>query len=210
MDEGSWTVMARTTKNLRALGDNLKAMGILYKINDSLSFNEKLLRSINLWKELQAGEFISVEEAELLYSHLPKRGNDAMVKYGMAKTLKEIDSEKPLTYNALVEDHGLLASKELIAEKLLRISEEDLRYLNAIRRRGKISTDPSIKLSTIHRMKGGEDDNIVLLDDMGYLPYKNYVEGNPDDEHRVFYTAVTRTRQNLHIVQTGSKHRYPL
>jgi superfamily I DNA/RNA helicase len=110
----------------------------------------------------------------------------------------------------LVEDHGLLTSKELIAEKLLRISEEDLRYLNAIRRRGKISTDPSIKLSTIHRMKGGEDDNIVLLDDMGYLPYKNYVEGNPDDEHRVFYTAVTRTRQNLHIVQTGSKHRYPL
>ena len=210
MDEGSWTVMARTTKNLRALGDNLKAMGILYKINDSLSFNEKLLRSINLWKELQAGEFISVEEAELLYSHLPKRGNDAMVKYGMAKTLKEVDSEKPLTYNALVEDHGLLASKELIAEKLLRISEEELRYLNAIRRRGKISTDPSIKLSTIHRMKGGEDDNIVLLDDMGYLPYKNYVEGNPDDEHRVFYTAVTRTRQNLHIVQTGSKHRYPL
>jgi superfamily I DNA/RNA helicase len=59
-------------------------------------------------------------------------------------------------------------------------------------------------------MKGGEDDNVVLLDDMGYLPHKNYMEKDPDDEHRVFYTAVTRTKHNLHIVQTDSKFRYPL
>jgi len=209
MSQGSWTVMARTAKNLKSLGEQLRRMGVLYKINDSLSFSKDLLTAMNVWRDLQSGESISAQEAEELYSKLPKRGDGAMVKFGMAKTLKEIDPQKPLSYTSLVQDHGLLADKECAAEDVLRISEEELRYLKAIRRRGKISTDPQIKLSTIHRMKGGEDDNIVLLDDMGYLPYKTYME-NPDDEHRVFYTAVTRTKHNLHIVNTDTKFRYPL
>jgi superfamily I DNA/RNA helicase len=58
-------------------------------------------------------------------------------------------------------------------------------------------------------MKGGEDQNIVLMTDMGYMPHKTLQE-TPDDEHRVFYTAVTRTKENLHIVDAESKHRYPL
>ena len=30
----------------------------------------------------------------------------------------------------------------------------------------------------------------------------------PDDEHRVFYTGITRTKKQLHIIETGSKYRY--
>jgi len=92
---------------------------------------------------------------------------------------------------------------------LLKLSQDEKQYLKAIKRRGGITTEPAVKLSTIHRMKGGEDENIVLLTDMGYLPHKTLQE-NPDDEHRVFYTAVTRTKENLHIVDSESKYRYPL
>jgi superfamily I DNA/RNA helicase len=210
MTEGSWTIMSRTSNNLRKIGEQLEGAGILYKINGRLSFKEDILDAMNIWETLQRGEFINVNEAEKLYSCLPKRGDDAMVKHGMAKTLKDVNPEKPITFNSLVEDNGLLADRNMRPEDVLKLSQEEDNYLKAIRRRGEITKEPRIKLSTIHRMKGGEDENIVLLNDMGYLPHKNFTEGDPDDEHRVFYTAVTRTKQNLHIVDTGSKHRYPL
>ena len=210
MTEGSWTVMSRTTSNLRKLGQQLQGAGILYKINGRLSFKEDLLDSMNIWESLQRGECITINEAEKLYDNLPKRGDNARVKYGMSKSLKDRDPNKPISYVSLTQDNGLLADKSMPAEDLLKLSREEDQYLRAIRRRGESVKSPRIKLSTIHRMKGGEDDNIIVLNDMGYLPYKNFTEGNPDDEHRVFYTAVTRTKQNLHIVDSTSRYRYPL
>ena len=209
MSEGSWTVMSRTMANLNKLGEQLEGAGILYKKNGRLSFDEDNLKAMHLWEDLQNGEFISPAEASKLYECLPKRGEAARVKYGMAKTLQECDPLKPLTHKALVDEHGLLADIGMPSEDLLKLSSDEKQYLKAIKRRGGITIDPAIKLSTIHRMKGGEDQNIVLMTDMGYMPHKTLQE-TPDDEHRVFYTAVTRTKENLHIVDAESKHRYPL
>jgi len=209
MSDGSWTVMSRTMANLNKLGDQLQGAGILYKKNGRLSFDEDNLKAMHLWEDLQNGEFISPAEASKLYECLPKRGDAARVKWGMAKTLEECDPLKPLTHKALVDDHGLLADINMPSEDLLKLSQDEKQYLKAIKRRGGITADPAIKLSTIHRMKGGEDENIVLLTDMGFLPHRTLQE-SPDDEHRVFYTAVTRTKENLHIVDSESKYRYPL
>ena len=54
-------------------------------------------------------------------------------------------------------------------------------------------------------MKGGEDDNIMLLTESAYPCVETQF---PDDEHRVFYTGITRTKKQLHIIETGSKYRY--
>ena len=58
-------------------------------------------------------------------------------------------------------------------------------------------------------MKGGEDENIVLLSDMGYMPHQT-LQTNPDDEHRVFYTAITRAKERLHLISHKTKYWYPL
>jgi superfamily I DNA/RNA helicase len=211
IDEGSWTVMSRTSKQLNEISHYLKVSGQLFSRNGTLSFDPDKVKAMKVWDRLQDGNMISVQDAEDLYAVLPKRGDHARVKHGMAKTLKDCDPAKPLTISALIEDHGLLAHKEMPRDVLLNLSEDDSRYLDAIESRGHSLFDkPRIKLSTIHRMKGGEDDNIVLLNDMGYMSWKNYAEGNPDGEHRVFYTAVTRTKHNLHIVQNADKYGYPL
>jgi superfamily I DNA/RNA helicase len=117
----------------------------------------------------------------------------------------------PLTYEDLVENHGLIPSKDMPAQEALNLSHEDHVYWNALCRRyaDGIPLSPEIKLSTIHRMKGGEDQNIVLMLDMGYMPYQTLLY-HPDDEHRVFYTAVTRTKQNLHIIDAQTDYGYPL
>jgi superfamily I DNA/RNA helicase len=209
MSKGSWTIMSRTSKMLNILGDQLRGSGTLYQINGRLSFDEDMLKAMHVWDDLQQSGFITPAEAITLYSKLPKRGDNAMVAHGKSKTLESVDPTKPLTYQELKTEHGLLANDSAPAEDVLKLSEEDKRYLKAIRRRSAISTTPAVKLSTIHRMKGGEDENIVLLTDMGFLPHRTLQE-SPDDEHRVFYTAVTRTKENLHIVDTESKYRYDL
>ena len=72
-----------------------------------------------------------------------------------------------------------------------------------LRREGsKGLSNPRIKVSTIHRMKGGEDDNIILLSDTSYAANKY---GDVDDERRVFYTGVTRAKQKLHIIEPQTK-----
>ena len=92
-------------------------------------------------------------------------------------------------------------------EVVVNMSREDRRYMAAVRRRGEDLTKPRISLSTIHRMKGGEDDNVLLLTDSSY-PAVNAPD--QDDEHRVFYTAVTRARENLHVVDSRSQYRYTI
>ena len=211
IDQGSWTIMARTSKQLNEIGHYLKQAGIIFSRNGRRSFDEDNANALLVWRRLKKGEFISVQEAEALYAKLPKRGDNARVKHGMAKSLKDCDPAKPLTHQALVDDHGLLAPIEMEEEDLLNLSDDDRRYIHSLEARGyNIFDEPAVKLSTIHRMKGGEDDNIGLCNDMGYMSWKNYAEGDPDDEHRVFYTAVTRTKHNLHIIENADKFGYPL
>ena len=59
---------------------------------------------------------------------------------------------------------------------------------------------PRILLSTIHGVKGGEAQNVVLLTDLSRNTYKSY-EKNPDDENRLFYVGATRTKEHLHIIE---------
>ena len=55
-----------------------------------------------------------------------------------------------------------------------------------------------ITITTIHQSKGGEADNVVLLTDMGR---KSWESLGKDEENRVWYVAVTRTRNTLYIVR---------
>ena len=49
-------------------------------------------------------------------------------------------------------------------------------------------------------VKGGEAENVVLFTDISPAADEE-MRRNPDDMHRVFYVGVTRTKQNLYIVE---------
>jgi len=90
------------------------------------------------------------------------------------------------------------------------LSPSEISYIRAMLRRGeKITKQPRIRLSTIHAAKGGEATNVVLLTDITARVYKNYQE-NPDDENRVFYVAITRTKENLYLIEPKSPRHYQL
>jgi len=67
--------------------------------------------------------------------------------------------------------------------------------------------DIKITVSTIHGVKGGEADNVVLMLDFT-AAVKNSFERNPDSELRCLYVACTRAKKNLLIVHSNSKNGY--
>jgi superfamily I DNA/RNA helicase len=83
-------------------------------------------------------------------------------------------------------------------EALDKIPNNDRIYITALLRRGeKFNAVPRIKLSTIHGTKGGEADNVVLMTDLT----RAAMDSPGDDLHRVFYVGITRTKQNLFIIE---------
>ena len=66
----------------------------------------------------------------------------------------------------------------------------------------------SIDVSTIHGVKGGEADNVVLKLDLTKNVYANLVQGRMDEELRCLYVAMTRAKKNLHIIYPESKFGY--
>ena len=59
--------------------------------------------------------------------------------------------------------------------------------------------DSRLKISTIHSFKGWEVLNVIL-----YIPEKYY--GNDDVYDKIVYTAMTRTRQNLIVINANKRY----
>lgn len=207
MDQGSWTVMARTNKALNDVHYRLRNDGYLFERYGHSSFKQDNILNMQTWEMLQQGDALGLKDIRRLYDEMPKQGEKALLQRGAKKTFDYIDPDSLLNYDALATNHGLLAPKDMKPEHVINLSDNEIEYLNALRRRGEDLLKPRIKLSTIHRMKGGEDDNVILLTDSSYPAVNN---PDQDDEHRVFYTGVTRARHNLHIVETGAKYRYEI
>lgn len=83
-------------------------------------------------------------------------------------------------------------------------------YIRGMLRNGEVlSKPPRITISTIHGVKGGEADNVALITDMAPKTFERYMD-DPDDEHRVMYVAVTRTKKNLHIIDPQTDMHYEI
>ena len=70
-----------------------------------------------------------------------------------------------------------------------------------------IRTAPKINVSTIHKVKGGEADNVILLTDVAKKTALT-LDLMPDSEHRVFYVGITRAKKSVTIVKPQTKRFY--
>lgn len=69
--------------------------------------------------------------------------------------------------------------------------------------------DPLIHVATIHTVKGGEADNVILYMGMSGLTHKSFLQDS-DAEHRVFYVGATRAGKRLIIVYGNEPSSYHL
>lgn len=74
---------------------------------------------------------------------------------------------------------------------------------------GEDLSKPRIRLSTIHGSKGGEADHVVLLPDMARRTYNEMLD-RPEDEARVWYVGVTRSKRKLTVTKARDKLHYEI
>lgn len=85
--------------------------------------------------------------------------------------------------------------------------QEKKDFARTLAANGRIEEQPLVNISTIHGVKGGEADHVVLLTDIT-RPVATQLDKDADSEHRCFYVGMTRARKELTIVLPNSKYSY--
>jgi DNA helicase-2/ATP-dependent DNA helicase PcrA len=203
--EGSWLVLAQAAYFLSDITADLRSRGYLFNYRGRRSISESLSDAVNGWEQLRKGKQVTGKTARTIYSYMSV--NDR-VKRGFKK-LPALDDDEMVTLDELIAHHGLIEGVDLITSirdmlwhtAMDKLPSADRAYITALLRRGeKFNAEPRINLSTIHGSKGGEADNVVLFTEISPAASKA-AELAPDDLHRVFYVGITRTKQNLYLVE---------
>lgn len=194
---GSWMILARSAYFLKEFKDRVRYEGYAFATNKGSSVDEDEVKAI------------------LAYEHLRKGGDvgASMLKFisefmGHNRLRKLPGGDRMYTALDVHRDHGFDIEGTPWFDALLTIGDEQRQYYQAILRNGdKLTGKPRIYIGTIHSVKGGEADNVALLTDITYRT-RCGMDVRPDDEHRVFYTAITRTKKHLHIVDPATPEFY--
>tara|TARA_R110001592_G_scaffold10298_1_gene53686 strand:- start:999 stop:2516 length:1518 start_codon:yes stop_codon:yes gene_type:complete len=197
MSEGSWLILSQAGYQLQPVARDLKSSGYLFEYRGHRSISEKLSHSVNGWEQLRQGFEVSGEVARKIYSFM-STGN--RVARGFKK-LTGLEDNDLVSMDALIDQYGLKADGSMIwSEAMDKLPDVDRAYITALLRRGeKFNGVPRIIASTIHGSKGGEADNVVLFTDLSPAAEQE-MRVNPQDMHRVFYVAITRSKSNLYII----------
>ena len=94
-------------------------------------------------------------------------------------------------------------------DKFVADQKEILYLRNLIASKENLKEKARIWLSTIHAIKGGEEDNVILSLHQGRTVQQGIKSSidKQDEEHRVWYVGVTRARNNLYKLRAKKKLR---
>ena len=193
ISQGTWYLLARNGYMLNQLENICIKNGYPFTIVGRRSpLSSEALQAIRFWTRLSKGESIVGSGIKLIY------------KYMVTRCPRGINPEGYYT----ISDFNLKPG--IWHERLNKIDTKRREYYIMLLKRGEnLDQDPRIKISTIHSVKGGEADNVMLLTDIAPRTYRE-MHSLPDDEIRVFYVAVTRAKKSLHIVQPNTNMYFEL
>jgi len=183
LDSGDWLILGRTNYRLKNLVPQLKERGLYFEIKDRKSYRTRLYRSIQDYTRWTNGDKLSLSECKDLFEFL------------------ELDKELTDERMYDLKEFGFSFTDHWY--QVFKSDPEECLYIREMtRNKEKLSEDPRIKLSTIHAAKGGEATNVlIILDNTKRI--REAIEKNQDkydEEQRVWYVGVTRTKQNLYIM----------
>lgn len=177
ISQGTWLVLARNQFLLNDAQMFLEEAGYPYTAKDSPMTTEQ-------------GKAIRAYE-------LNRRNNIELTQYEQ-RIIKK--------YGAEYANTDSTRSKPSWGDTFTRISGRTKSYFRSCLKRGEsIINTPRIRLSTIHAAKGAEADNVVLFMDVSKASYDE-IQIDNDNELRVQYVGVTRTKQNLYLVEPQTQY----
>ena len=183
LQKGKWLVLARYNDKLIKLKPALREMGIYFQYKNRKSYKTLLYDAIRNFTRWTQGSLLSMSECKELFEYL---GKDFPGKEERMYDLKEFGYSHTQRWFEVFETEP---EDSLYIRDMLQAGEE-------------LSQEARVKLSTIHAAKGGEADNVLLILD-NTKTIREAIEKSPDkedEENRIWYVGVTRTKQNLYIL----------
>ena len=151
--------------------------------------------------------FAPIEEARIMYTKKP-----------LSTTLRFLFEQLSLHHNPEVEEPSI---RTTIAEEILTLSthfDHSLIPLPSLiseietRQKGIVHKQNTVHVLTIHRSKGLEFDYVFIPSvQPGVFPIKTalYEHRTLEEERRLLYVAMTRTKKKLFVSQYKSEEEYP-
>ena len=203
-------MLARTNHIANFYARQLEEEGWVYSRKGKTSIHPQTYDAIMSWEDLVKGRSITVPALKNMYGFM-RSGVDFIKGFSTrSKAFTSLKSDQLINLMYAQENLGLMWGEDIRWHKSLSKIDLDTKnyVLNALRRGDNVK-HPRIKVSTIHSMKGGESDNVLVITDLSYASYKEYLK-NPSSEHRVFYVAVTRAKKSLHILEPTTQRYYEI
>ena len=167
----SWYILTRNTSFQEGVADTLKTMVLPYKANGVFVIPSKDMAVLRK------------------YRNAGKEGVPVTTVERISEELKVTDFTKPLVETVLFDEYKRALYQSYIdkygVEKLSEMEKGSC----------------PITVSNIHRVKGGEADNVAVLLDCGKKTEESILE-DEDSELRTLYVAVTRVKNRLFLVHS--------
>jgi superfamily I DNA/RNA helicase len=215
--QGTWYILGRVNRVVNELRMAAKEAGLYFGDNKgNKSFDRKQWQAIKAWTAISNGKTINKSDAEMMYRYIRDIEKDAF----RTETfwIGEPDF-KTYNFETLKEWCGLIVPDEKKNKEwwwILRrnfTSRQKIYFIRLLKRYGQkqLNDDPTIIIDTIHSVKGGEADHVVLASKNDYA--SDFYRKNKEDqsgERKVYYTGASRAKNSLHILSTDYKYHYPI
>lgn len=198
LEKGEWLILARTNYLANKIASRLKEDGHLFwREGAGWSVSQNVLNGIELWLRLCKGDFLSAAELQ----EFSKMVSGGIITKAGRKVMSSLDPDFSYTLEDVINKCSLDVTSDTPWMSVLKVSDREVAYITAVRRRGEkiLSGSPRIKISTIHKAKGGEADNVALFLDSTKACVNNL---DQDSEVRVFYVGATRAKEHLHLIES--------
>ena len=198
---GKWLVLTTANYMLNSVGEILDEKGLYWQRRNSTPRVKNIYEIIQKWDELRTG-------VPLHYNDI-KKIKAKMNKTWDKKLFKDMPKDAFYDIDTLKEKFGLLTESEWY-ESLDELGDQDIKKILRLMESGEdLTRNPRIKISTIHGVKGNERENVVVTTELSGAAFEEY-QKNPDDTHRLFYVACTRTENNLYIIEPQTRKAYDI
>ena len=215
--DGDWFILGRVNKAVNELRMLAKDAGLYFKDNkDTKCFDEKQWLAIKSWTAVSNDKKIDKRSARNMYQYIRQLEKP---DYRSDKFWMKEPDFREYNFTELKEWCGLTLEDKDKKKHWFWILRRNFKpnqvrhFIRLLRRYGQaeLDKDPRITIDTIHSVKGGEANNVVLYSKGNYPShYNNKNKEEKINEKKVWYTGSTRARKTLHLLRTDYKYNYPL
>lgn len=201
LSQGTWFFLARTNSLIRSFTKFMHEEGYPYFTPGPHGMQSSVavdpVQAVLTYENLRMGKTFPGEKLDLVWSFI-----EPSLRPSTAPVFE------PLT------EYGLndLCSTGFVADRswleALRISGAMQNYIRLLRSRGEsLVKPPRITVSTIHGVKGGEADNVVVWQKLSSRTYGSWMKADPQ-EVRALFTAMSRAKERLIFLDSKSSTNY--